>query len=214
MERMAPGRSRGRVSRYTVLAVLGLTAIPATAQEAGKVRRVVLARVTADHPATITGAVDKPLYLVFDGAVGPGAIRAPGVAVRRAAPHVLVLMPSRAAARAPVPVSIPLQVGAAAFVLVVKAETTDTQILVYRSGDPGSLLAQRAQRSLIGVLAVQPVKVEPTNASVPDANVKCRMGLRVQSPVIPQGATVEIRTPDSSLCESARTFDMRVGSGR
>lgn len=201
-----------------MLAAFGLTATAARAQRAGadpdRVRRVVLARVPADHPATLSGAVDKPLYLVFDGAVGRGVIRAPGVAVHRSAPNEVVLTPSRGAARGPVPVMVPLQTGVATFTLVLKPEASDQRVQVYRSGDSWVPLSQRAQRPLIGALAAQPIKLERSNASVPDAIVQCRMSLRVRTPVLPQGATVEIRTPDRSLCESANTLNMRVGGGR
>jgi uncharacterized protein DUF2381 len=205
-----------RLWKCTALAVLGLAAIPAQAQgargDSNKVRRVVLGHTPAEHPATLSGAVDRPLFLVFDGEVGKGAIRAPGVAVHRSAPNVLVLTPSRTAARGPVPVTVPLQAGVATFTLVLKPEATDQQVLVYRSGEAVPL-AQR--RPLIGPMAVPPVKLEQSNAAaVPDTRVKCRMSLRVQTPVIPHGATVEIRTADSSLCESANTLNMRVGGGR
>jgi hypothetical protein len=216
--RAGPRRRSARLSRCAALAVLGLTATAARAQRAGadpdKVRRVVLARVPADHPATLSGAVDKPLYLVFDGAVGRGTIRAPGVAIHRSGPNEVVLTPSRAATRGPVPVTVPLQTGVATFTLVLKPEASDQRVQVYRSGESWGPLSQRPQRPLIGALAVRPIQLERTNAAVPDAIVQCRMSLRVRTPVLPQGATVEIRTPDRSLCESANTLNMRVGGGR
>jgi len=103
--RAGPRRRSARLSTWAAAAALGLAAFPATAQEVradpDKVRRMVLAPAAADHPATLSGAVDKPLFLVFDGEVGKGVIRAPGVAIHRSAPNVLVLTPSRAAGRAP-----------------------------------------------------------------------------------------------------------------
>jgi len=173
---------------------------------------MVLAPAPGDRPATLSGAVDQPLFLVFDGEVGKGGIRAPGVAVHRSAPNVLVLTPSRAAGRGPVPVTVPLQTGVATFTLVLKPETTDKQVQVFRSGEAGMPLAKR--RPLIRALAAQPIKLERSNAAVPDASVQCRMSLRVRTPVIPQGATVEIRTPDRSLCDAANTLNMRVDGGR
>src|SRR4051812_13081487 len=147
----AGGRG-GRLSlRSTALAALGLAAFPARAQEASahppEARIVVLARVAAKTPPIIFGAVDKPLLLVFDGEVGKGVIRAPGVTIHRAAPNALVLTPSRTAARAPVLVTVPLQTGMATFTLALKPEATDQQVQVYRSEEPAPL-AQR--RPLIG----------------------------------------------------------------
>jgi len=198
-----------------VLAVLGLAAISAQAQEAGggpaRVRRVVLVGGPAGHPATIHGAADKPLSLVFDVPLGAGTVRVPGVAIHRSGPNALVLTPSRAA-RGSVPVTVPLSGGTVTFTLAVKPEPPDERVEVRRSGESELPLVQR--RPLIGALAVQPIKLEPSNAAVPDASVKCRMSLRVRTPVIPQGATVEIRTPDRSLCDSATTLNMRAGGGR
>jgi hypothetical protein len=212
----AGGRG-ARLSKWAALALMGL-AIPAQAQEAraasARVRRVTLTRVPASPPATLYGAADKSLLLVFDVALGRGAVRAPGVAIQRSTPNTLVLTPSRASARGPLLVTVPLQTGAATFALVLKPEATDRRVYVIHSEDPEAALAQKDQLPIISALATEPLKLERSNATVPDAIVKCRMSLRVRSPGLLRGATVEIRTPDRSLCESANTLNMRAGSGR
>jgi hypothetical protein len=217
------GRAVGRGCRpwaRAALAALNVAASAAQAQApaagAARTRRVVLARASGASPATLYAAPDRTLVLQFNVPLGKGAVRAPGVAVQRKASlaNALALTPSRAAVRGPIPVTVPLEGGAATFTLVFKSEAPDDRVEVYRPGDSGNLLARKEQRSLIATLGARPLRLEPSNTPVPDAMVKCRVSLRVRTAEVPQGATLEIRTADGPLCESANTLGTRAEGDR
>lgn len=203
---------------------------PAMAEEPGaqvlRERRIVLARAPADHPATIYGAADKPLLLLFDVPLGKGAIRAPGVAVRRhpLSDNTLVLIPSRplAAARSSIPVVVPLPGGAVTLTLAFKPEALDRRVVIFRSWESASAGRSWTPRGaqswppgpLMPVVAAastghasSPPRIEmvisnPGEMAVPDAATKCRFSFVVRTKDAPEGYAVEIRSADRAFCES------------
>jgi hypothetical protein len=226
------GRRHAGPRAWGIVAALGLAAQPVMAQETVtvpgglRVRRVVLARSQAGHPApTIYGAAGQPLLLKFDAPLGKGPVRAPGMEIRRPSspPNALFITPSKAlSSRSPVPVVVPLLGGSVTFMLALKPEAPDGRVDILRLREP-ALVAQAENershlpetlRNRICALAAQPIKVIISNAAWPDATVKYRVSLLVQTPDAPEGIPMELRSAVPTLCEPTGSTSTRADGGR
>jgi len=202
---------------------MGFGVDPAMAEEPGGPliadRKIVLARAPAGHPATVYGAADRPLLLLFDTPLGKGAIRAPGVEVRRlpSNPYAVALVPPRAlvATRGSVPVVIPLVGGPVSLTLAFRPEAPDRRVRILRSlewarprapGAPGTLVSLAAAGASMGHAPAPPlielVISDSAETTVPDAAMKCRLGFIIRTAGDSKGHAVELRSADRALCDA------------
>ncbi|HEY8206308.1 MAG TPA: DUF2381 family protein [Myxococcaceae bacterium] len=212
------GRWNGGPRACAILAALGLTAQPVMAQEPVtvpgglRVRKVVL---TKTPTATIYGAPGKPLLVMFDTPLGKGPVKAPGVEVHRhpLKPNTLVVTPSRALgiSRGSAPVAVALPDGVVTLSLVLKPDAPDARVDITRP--PDSSRGGQPEQSVTS-FAAPTLRVIVSNATWPDSSVKCRMSLLVQTPNVPAGIPMEIRSADPTLCESTGLPSMRADGGR
>jgi len=202
--------------------MMGFGVDPAMAEEPSaqvKERLVVLAGNPAARQATVYGAADRPLRLLFDTPLGKGTVRAPGVEVRRppSNPHALLLIPSRAvvSARGSVQVVVPLASGPFALTLAFRPEAADERVRIFRATEgtrltpldtPGAPVRLAAAAASAGHPSPPPliemVVTNPTQTIVSDAAMKCRLSLIIRTPGTPEGHAVELRTTDRAFCDS------------